>query len=84
MNDRVRGYTMERTLRLVSVPLMNRQALRTHAHTCVPCSGMMVKHTCSSLSFTQARGPSELSDAVSSIRGQCNRPRAGLRVATYW
>jgi hypothetical protein len=32
----------------------------------VPCSGIIVKHTCSSLSFTHASGPSELSDAVSS------------------
>jgi hypothetical protein len=31
---------------------------------------MMVKHICSSLSFTQASGPSELSDAVSSTRDQ--------------
>lgn len=40
----------------------------THAHTCVPCSGMMVKHTWSSLSLTHASGPSELSDAVSSAK----------------
>jgi len=48
---------------------------RTHAHTWVPCSGMMVKHTCSSLSFTQASGPSELRDAASSGKGGQVNPR---------
>ena len=59
--------TMDSTLRPVNTCRCNgRRGGATHAHTCVPCSGMMVKHTWSSLSLTHARGPSELSDAVSS------------------
>ena len=58
---------MARTLRLVRYSAGATHDA-THAHTCVPCSGMMVKHTCSSLSFTHASGPSELRDAVSSVR----------------
>lgn len=61
--------TIERTLHEIRWAADACGETSTHAQTCVPCSGMMVKPTCSSLSFTQASGPSELSDAVSS--GSC-------------
>jgi hypothetical protein len=60
------ALTMERTLHHVREAAGTREGASTHDQTCVPCSGMMVKHTCSSLSLTHASGPSELSDAVSS------------------
>jgi hypothetical protein len=62
--------TIERTLHEVRKAADTCKDASTHAQTCVPCSGMIVKPTCSSLSFTQASGPSELSDAVSSVGRQ--------------
>lgn len=67
--------TIERTLYQVSKAADISGDVSTHAQTCVPCSGMMVKPTCSSLSFTHARGPSELRDAVSSASCQLHVQR---------
>jgi hypothetical protein len=61
------ALTIDKTLHHVRNNITTGCTASTHAHTCVPCSGIIVKHTCSSLSFTHANGPSELSDAVSSV-----------------
>jgi hypothetical protein len=74
---------MERTLKIVGKCHLQLETWPTHAHTCVPCSGIMVKHTWSSLSLTHARGPSEFSDAVSSACASVLRIQwAGEKILT--